>query len=183
MSNFKTKAVILKISKVKDRDFVYDIFTYDYGRIKVQKKELKKEKSLDLGYIINCEIETKETRDIHKIKNIKIKSEFRCDGKDYATINEYLKIIWTMYHKLPEWLVFKDIFELVEEINDKKNLDEIKLILSRLKIINLLWELKIDSNDEIIWKILKFINNNKIKDILKLSWIDYELLIKLKNLN
>jgi recombinational DNA repair protein (RecF pathway) len=77
MTLFKTKAIILKISKVKDKDFIYDIFTFDYGRIKVQKKEHKKEKTMDLGYIINCEIETKEQRDIHKIKNIKIKSEFR----------------------------------------------------------------------------------------------------------
>jgi recombinational DNA repair protein (RecF pathway) len=48
MAIFKTKAIILKISKVKDKDFIYDIFTFDYGRIKVQKKEHKKEKSLDL---------------------------------------------------------------------------------------------------------------------------------------
>jgi recombinational DNA repair protein (RecF pathway) len=39
MSLFKTKAIILKISKVKEKDFIYDIFTYDYGKIKVQKKE------------------------------------------------------------------------------------------------------------------------------------------------
>lgn len=180
MSLFKTKAIILKISKVKEKDFLYDIFTYDYGKIKVQKKWWKKEKTLDLGYIINCEIETKESKDIHKIKNIKIKSEFICDNKDFNTINEYLNIIGIIYQKIPFWSEFKDIFELFEEINNKKNIDEIKLILSRLKIIDLLWELKIDNKNEIIWKILRFVNKNKLKEVLKLTWIDEDLKEKLK---
>lgn len=183
MAIFKTKAIILKISKVKDKDFIYDIFTFDYGRIKVQKKEHKKEKSLDLGYIINCEIETKEQRDIHKIKNIKIKKEFNCENKDFATINEYLTIIWLVYNKLPEWLVFKDVFEIVDEVNDTNNIDEMKLILSRLKVINLLWELDLNHQDQLVEKVLKFINNNKLKEIFKLSGFDQEIkekLIKIK---
>ncbi len=183
MSLFKSKAIILKISKVKEKDFIYDIFTFDYGKIKVQKKEWKKEKTLDLWYIVNCEIETKESKDIHKIKNIKIKSQFNCDNKDFNTINEYLNIIWIIYRKIPFWIEFKDLFELFEEINNSRNIDEVKLVLARLKIIDLLWELKIEDNDELVWKILKFINKNKIKEIFKLKGINNELLIKLKNLN
>lgn len=179
MSLFKTKAIILKISKVKEKDFIYDIFTYDYGKIKVQKKDSKKEKSLDSGYIINCEIETKEWRDIHKIKNIKIKSEFRYEQLEFEIINLYLSIIWIIYQKIPFWVEFKDIFEIIEEINSKKNIDKTKLVLSKLKVIDLLWELKIDNDDEVIRKILKFINKNKIKDILKLTWINLDTISKL----
>jgi len=182
MAIFKTKAIILKISKVKDKDFIYDIFTFDYGRIKVQKKEHKKEKSLDLWYIINCEIETKEQRDIHKIKNIKIKSEFRYEGKDYITLQEYLTIIWIIYNKLPEGLVFKDIFEILEEVNKTKNIDDMKLILSRLKVINLLWELDLNHKDQLIEKVLKFINNNKLKEIFKLSGFDDIIKEKLRKI-
>lgn len=181
MSLFKTKAIILKISKVKEKDFIYDIFTYDYGKIKAQKKN-EKEKTLDLWYIINCEIETKETKDIHKIKNLKIKSEFYYENKDFSTINEYLNIISIIYKEIPFWVEFKDMFELIEYINEKKDIDEIKLILSRLKTIDLIWELKIENDNPTIKKILKFINKNKIKDILKLSWIDTELKEKLKKL-
>lgn len=182
MSLFKTKAIILKISKLKEKDFIYDIFTYDYWKIKVQKKEWKKEKTLDLWYIINCEIDTKEWKDIHKIKNIKIKSQFICDNRDFKTINEYLSILGLIYRKIPFWTDFKDIFELFEELNDKKNIDELKLILARLKIIDLIGELKIDNDDEIISKILRFINKNRLKEIMKLSWIDDDLKKKLKDL-
>lgn len=182
MSLFKTKAIILKISKVRERDFIYDIFTYDYGKIKVQKKEWKKEKSLDLGYIISCEIETKESRDIHKIKNLKIKSEFSYLNKDFAVINEYLNIIGIVYQKIPFWLEFKDVFELLEELNNQTSIDEIKLVLARLKVIDLIWELRIEDSDKTVEKILKFINKNRLKEIFRLTWIDNDLKEKLKKL-
>jgi hypothetical protein len=36
----------------------------------------------------------------------------------------------------------------------------------------LLWNLKVEHNDKVIEKILKFINNSKIDNILKLTWIN-----------
>jgi recombinational DNA repair protein (RecF pathway) len=48
MSFFKSKAIILKIYKNKDKNFIYDIFTYEFGKIKIQKKDAKKEKALDI---------------------------------------------------------------------------------------------------------------------------------------
>ncbi len=182
MSLFKSKGIILKITKIKDKNFVYDIFTYDYWKIKVQKKNTKKEKNLDLWYIINCEIETKQWRDIHKIKNIKIKSEFDYENKNFAVLNTYLEIISYVEKNLTYWADFKDIFEIIEIINNKKNIDDTKLVLAKLKITNYLWELNIENNDKNVEKILKFINKNKISEILKLTWIDNDLKIKLKNL-
>ncbi len=182
MSIFKTKWIILKISKLKEKDFIFDVFTYDYGKIKIQKKDTKKEKTLDIWYIVNFEIETKEWRDISKAKNIKIKSEFRYENKEFKVINEYLNIIWLIYKRLPEWLHFKEIFEIIEEINDKKNLNETKLILAKLKVIDYFWELKIENEDIIVEKILKFVNKNKIKEILKLSGIDEKTQKKLEKI-
>nr|MDD3720347.1 recombination protein O N-terminal domain-containing protein [Candidatus Gracilibacteria bacterium] len=182
MSVFKTKGIILKITKVKDKDFIYDVFTYDYGKIKIQKKDTKKEKTLDIGYIVNFEIETKQGRDINKAKNIKIKSEFKYENKEFKIINEYLNIIGQIYTKIPEGLPFKDIFEIIEAINDKNNLDSLKLILAKLKIIDYFGELKLENDNIIIKKILKFINENKIKEVLKLGGIDEKTQKELKNI-
>lgn len=183
MSVFKSKWIILKISKVKEKDFIYDVFTYDYGKIKVQKKDTKKEKSLDIWYIANFEIETKEWKDISKAKNIKIKSEFKYEWKEFKIINEYLNIIWLIYKKIPYWLPFSDVFEIIEVLNEKKELDETKLILAKLKILDYFWDLKIENEDKTIEKILKFINKNKIKEVLKLSWIDEYLIKKLEEIS
>jgi recombinational DNA repair protein (RecF pathway) len=39
---------VLKKEKLRENEFIYTIFTYDYGKIKAIKKESKKEKMLDL---------------------------------------------------------------------------------------------------------------------------------------
>jgi recombinational DNA repair protein (RecF pathway) len=60
VSLFKTKGIIIKKIDVGEKDMIYDIFTYDFGRIKAKKKIKAREKPLDTGYIANFEIETRE---------------------------------------------------------------------------------------------------------------------------
>jgi len=175
MSIFKTKWVILKIYKLAGNDFLYTIFTYDYWIIKASKKNTKNEKSIDLWYLINFEIETKEEKKIHKIRNIKISCEFNTENKNFATINAYLTILWTILHKSPTGVPIYEIIEVIEAILKYENINETKLILSRLKIINILWELDINHENKTVWKILKFINNNKISEILRLWGIEEEV--------
>jgi hypothetical protein len=62
----------------------------------------------------------------------------------------------------------------LDYINNYKKLTEEKILLAKLKITNILWNLPIDSNDKITEKILKFIHKNNIKEIFKLKWIEDE---------
>ncbi len=173
MSIFKTKWIILKIQKINQSEFLYTIFTKEYWKIKCNKKFSKKEKSLDLWYIVNFEISTKENQKIHKIKNIKILSDFFRENKNFVEINSYLIILSIILKKIPDWITINELFELLELLNLKsKNIDEIKLILFRLKVISILWELNENHKNNIISKILKFINNNKINKVIKLTWIN-----------
>lgn len=186
LSIFKDKAIVLKIektlkinddsfTKTNDKEFLYTLFTKTYWKIKASKKYSKTEKSLDIWYNINFEIITSEKSKIHKIKNIKIKNEFNINkDKNFYEINKYLEIIALIYREIPEWVAFEEIYEIIEIINEKENIDEIKLILTKIKIKSLIWILNINHNDEIIKKILKFINNSKIENILRLSGIKEE---------
>jgi len=183
MSIFKTKWVLLKINKVSGKDFLYTIFTYDYWIIRASKKNNKNEKAIDLWYLINFEVETKEKRDIHRIRNIKISLEFICENKNFATINAYLTLLWTILNNTPIWVPIYEISDIIEAVLNYDNIDETKLILARLKIINILWNLDINHKNIIVGKILKFINNNKIWEILRLSWISDEVKEELKNIN
>lgn len=182
MSIFKTKWIILKvdsknpwISKTKSPEFLYTIFTKEYGKILCNTKLSKKEKSLDLWYLINFEIITKENASIHKVRNIKILSEFNTKDKPFKEINAYLIILSTIYKKIPKWAPIYELFELLETINSYPQIDDLKLILTRLKILAILWELNENHSNDTVWKILKFINANKIDRILKLTWINEEL--------
>ncbi|MFK7780469.1 MAG: recombination protein O N-terminal domain-containing protein [Candidatus Gracilibacteria bacterium] len=175
MSIFKTKGIILKIQKIKSGEFLYTIFTRDYGKILCNKKFSKTEKTLDLGYLINFEITTKENVSIHKIRNIKIISELNRDNKTFDELNSYLIILSLVHNKIPTGSPIYELFNLLELINSYPNLDKTKLILTRLKIISILGELNETHNNETISKILKFINSNKIDRILKLTGITEEL--------
>lgn len=176
MSVFKSKGIILKKLGQREKEIIYDIFTYDFWRIKCKKKLKTKEKSLDIGYIINFEIETKDGVDIHKIKNIKIKSEFDYEGKSFELIHEYLKFLSTIISHIPNGVSVKEISELVEEVNEKKKLDIFKLQLARLKVLDICWVLELEHSNETVRKILEYISKSRIKDILKLKCDEQEII-------
>lgn len=197
MSIFKSKWIILKIDKVtwnqsnkeysQDKikwwEFLYTVFTKEYWKIKCNKRLSKHEKTLDLWYIINFEITTKENASIHKINNIKILSEFSHENKNFKEINAYLTALAKALHKTPHGSPIYELFDLLELVTNHKNIDETKLILSKLKIIAIFWELNENHENETIRKILKFINANKIESIFKLTWISEELKIKLNTID
>jgi len=172
LSIFKTKWIILKIQKINNWEFLYTIFTKEYWKIKCNKKLSKKEKTIDLWYIVNFEITTKENSSIHKIRNIKILSEFLVENKSFKELNVYLTILAIILNKTPNWLPISELFELVEILNNFVNIDLILLNLIRLKTISIFWELNENHKNNIVAKILKFININKIDRILKLTWIN-----------
>jgi len=175
MSIFKSKWIIIKIKKIGDKKLLYTILSSDYWKILCNKKFSNKEKNLDLGYLINFEIEVKSGVNINNIKNIKILSEFNSFWKEYSIIKNFLDLLNIINKKLPEKLVNLQIFNSLEEVIKHENLNSIKLILSQLKIINLLWLLDLEHKNLTIKKILHFINKNKIENILKLVWIDEKL--------
>ena len=183
MSVFKTKWIILKkINSIDKKQQFLNIFSYDYWKIKTVKKISKSEKEVDIGNIINFEIKTKEKSDIHKISNIKIISSLDYQKYNYKIIELYLKLIWDIKNKSPEWTPIFEVFNIIDCINNLDNINSIKLILTTIKFENIIWELDIKNDDEIISKILKFIDNSKIDKIVKLTWINEEVERKLENL-
>lgn len=182
MSIFKTSWVILKINSLKETEFLFDVFSYDYWKLKLKAKKSKKEKNLDVWYIINFEVNVKKENQIHEIKNIKIKSEFDYLNKDYETILEYLELLKLIDEKCPLSMPIYEIFNILNEINNFENITEEKLIFSKLKILNILWLLPEKHINEKIQKILSFISKESIKNILKLKWLDEKTKVDLKNI-
>ena len=74
-----------------------------------------------------------------------------------------------------DWVQNKEIFWIIELLNKKEKIDEIKLILAKIKIKFLFWILWIEHKNQTIEKILKFSYNHKINDIFKLTWINEDL--------
>ncbi len=184
MSIFKTQWIILKIKKQEEKNNLYTIFTSDYWKILTSKKLVLKEKTLDLWYLINFEIEVKEWVNIHKIKNIKISWEFNSFWKPYSIIHSFLESLNIVTTKLPEKLAHLEVFHTLEtlvkyEKVTSNTLTQQKIILIQLKILDLLWTLNIEHDDVTVKKILLYIHKNKSGEILKLVWISKEVEKKL----
>ena len=176
MSIFKSKGIVLKKISVGEKDILYDIFTYDFWRIKAKKKPKTREKNLDIWYIINFEIETKEGKDIHRIRNIKIKSEFPYEWKSFLDIHEYLKFLHTIILYIPQGIGVKEVFDIVEKVNDKKTINAFKVHLARLKILDIVGVLGTQHSNDEVRKIVEYVRKNKIDDILKLKCENEEIL-------
>ncbi len=181
MSIFKTSWVILKISLLKETEILFDVFSYDYWKLKLKAKKSKKEKNLDVWYIINFEVNVKKENHIHEIKNIKIKSEFDYLWKDYETIFEYLELLKWIDEKCPFGMPIYEIFHILQEINNFENITSEKILFSQWKILHILWLLPGEHKNEKIQKILSFISKESIKNILKLKWLDEKTKVDLKN--
>lgn len=186
MSIFKTTWFVIKIDKnnsignkknwkPSEKWFIYTIFSYDYWKIKANKKVNTKEKQLDLWYIANFEIETKENKDIHKIKNVIIKSEFLSKKRSFNEINNYLLLLAIVNNKIPPWESISEVFDIIKTININDNIDDTKLILAKLRLLALIWELDTHHKNNTIIKILKFVNNNTFETLIKLKWINDDI--------
>ncbi len=180
MSYFKTKAIVLKKQKIKDHDSILQLFSYEYWLISAFRKEISSEKKLDLWYIINCEIETKNEK--NTLKNIKIKSELNYQNLDFSTINQYLHLILLINKNCPKWSPIFEIFEVFEAINNLTNLNSSKIIYSQLKILHILWVLNLEHSNETVKKILIFISKSKIENILKLETCNDEVFRSLEKI-
>jgi hypothetical protein len=144
------------------------------------KKNSSKEKELDVWNLINFEIEVKEWKNIHKIRNIKVISEYNYKDIPYCEIELFMKIIAYINQEARDWMILWGLNLILEELNN--GLDYTKLILIWLKVTSIFWELKLENDKETIWKILKFINFSKPKDIIKLTGINEEIEKELRGL-
>lgn len=179
---FKTKGIILKIHKVNENDFLYTFFSIDYGKIICQKKKTSREKNLDIWYIINCEIETKEERKIHKMRNIKILHEFQTEHKTFSEMNSYLESIAIIHKNAPEWVPIRQIVELYERLYTLQSVNEEKLLILKLKLLNIFWILPNIHDNQTVQKILRFIDKSHINDVLKLTWLSKDTKKKLESI-
>lgn len=180
---FKASGVILKIHKWRDGNFLYTIFSDAYGKIMCSKKYSKTEKTVDIGYVANFEIITKNKSNIHSIRNIKIISELSFHDKSFSQLNSYLELIALIFTTTAPWVANREIFSLIPSIHKVQEKPDIacKLTLTKLKYIDISWDLDINHSDPTAQKILWFIHRSSIQDILKLTGISHEIEILLKN--
>jgi len=166
----------MQVWKYSDNELYYKIFFRDYGILTVKKRKKAREKPVDIGYYIHCEIITHESKTVHTIGNIKIHSFFETQNRSYSEIESFLKTLSLVKKELPEWSPYYEIYDiLAQAIDRQESLNSDKLLLTHLKIISCLWNLWESHNDETVGKILKFIHANKYDQVIRLWTIPKEI--------
>lgn len=183
MSVFQAKWVVLKIVSKTEKDFLYLTFFENYGKLVVIKKKKAREKALDIGYLINCEISTQEGRNIHSIRNINIVSYFDYKDKPFSEIESFMKLLSFIDKNTVDGNPVFEIFHWLETLLQKgKKLTQEKIILTKLKSQDIFWDLWEKHSNDTVKKILKFIHTHSMKDILKLKGIEEGILEELKKI-
>lgn len=183
MSIFKTQWIVLKVKKQSEKEFLYTIFFRDYGKLTVTKRKKGREKSIDIGYNINCEISTKESREIHTIGNIKVIDQFSYENKKFEIIELYLTLIQFLLQNIPAGVPHGEAHKIMEEINKQSSsITPENILLAKLKIKSIFGDIQETCSNTTLQKIIKFINSHSIKDIWKLTGIDRSTFEKLKQL-
>lgn len=183
MSFFKTQWIVLQVWKISEKENYYKIFFADYGILTVTKKKKVREKPIDAGYYIQCEIITQNNRNIHIISNIKILWYFESNNKTYTNIHIFLRIIAYTLREIAPWNPQREVFWLLSQLIEKQNeITTIQLILTHLKLQSVLWNLKIEHSDITCQKILKFLQSHPYHDIFRLWTIPDDTQKKLEQL-
>jgi len=88
--------------------------------------------------MLNFEIYLSEKSEIFKIRNIKITWEFKAENKNFSEIKNFLELINSILKNSPEKVSIYEIYNIFENLKYYENLSEEKLILTRLKVLNIL---------------------------------------------
>gem|GEM_PF-1324192 len=157
---------MIKITVFQDSLLLFDVFTLEYGLLKLKAKRTKQKKSLDIGYSIVFEVNVKKENDIHEIHNIKIRGEFAYLEKKYDYIMTYLELAGTVL-KVPRNIQIQEIYHILHAVSISE-MPTIYILLAHVKILSIMGILLINSNPQ-IQKIYTFVSCSPFTKILKLT--------------
>jgi len=172
MNYFSCRWVILRVAVFQDGLLLFDVFTQEYGLLKLKAKRTKQKKSLDIGYSIAFEVQVKKENDIHEIKNIKTRGEFAYIGQPYDAIMTYLELVGTVL-KVPRNIQIQEIYHILHAVSTSE-LATAYILFAHVKILCIMG-ITLLSREVQIQKIFKFIGENSFPRICKLTGSTTEL--------
>lgn len=81
---FTTEAIVLKKIPIRDGEELHELFTRDFGKIRVWTKKKKQIALVDHGSVIHCVISTKGSK--NTLEQSSIKHSIRTEELDYLSI-------------------------------------------------------------------------------------------------
>ncbi len=104
-----TECVFFKRTHIGDREFVYELWSRDFGKIRAFAKEKRTETFPDVGSLIQANIETKGEK--NRLVSFKIRKNVSSEAMDYGSAISFLKTVSALSKSLPEGVPNHSLFE------------------------------------------------------------------------
>jgi recombinational DNA repair protein (RecF pathway) len=104
-----TECVFFKRTGVGEQEFVYELWSREFGKIRAFAKEKKVEARADVGSVIQANIETKGEK--NRLVSFKLRKNVSSDAMDYEAAVSFLKTVSALSKSLPEGIPNRSLFE------------------------------------------------------------------------
>lgn len=107
-----TECVFFKRTPIGDQEFVYELWSRDFGKIRAFAKEKKNESRADTGSLIQANVDTKGEK--NRLVSFKLRKNVSSENMDYRSAVTFLKVVSTLSTSLPEGVPNRKLFEAYE---------------------------------------------------------------------
>jgi recombinational DNA repair protein (RecF pathway) len=181
---FTTEAIVLKKIPIRDGEEIHELFTKDFGKIRVWTKKRKQLVAVDHGSIINCVISTKGSKNTLESSNIK--HTIRTEELDYISLLCPLTCIQAISLFCPvgspHLQIYTDYMTLLTLFSNREWSEKAKevFILKLLKSHGVGWKRDETKESIIFRKMYKNIDSYPIQAFVKLRELNTEILAEIR---
>lgn len=184
---FTTEAIVLKKIPIRDGEELHELFTKDFGKIRVWTKKKKQIAGVDHGSIIHCVISTKGSKNTLESSNIK--QTIRTEGLNYLSLLCPLACVQSISLfcpvGIPYMQVFSDYTTLLPIFGDEIWSEKAKelFVMKLLKSHGAGWKRDKTTESIVFQKIYKNIDSYPIGAFVKLPELSVEVLAEIRGAN
>lgn len=181
---FSTEAIVLKKIPIRDSEELHELFTKDFGKIRVWTKKKKQIAGVDHGSIIHCIISTKGSKNTLESSNIK--HVIQTEDLDYLSLLCPLLCVQSISTFCPSGnphpQVYSDYVTLLPFFGKKEWSEKSKelFVMKLLKSHGVGWKRNETSESIVFRKIYKNIDSYSIGAFVQLKELDSEVLSEIR---
>lgn len=184
---FTTEAIVLKKIPIRDGEELHELFTKDFGKIRVWTKKRKQIASVDHGSVIQCTISTKGSKNTLESSNIK--HMIRTEELDYLGILCPLLCVQSISLFCPAWnpylQVYTDYISILPFLSHCRSTERAKelFIMKLLKTHGVGWKRDEATESIVFRKIYKNIDSYPLTAFVQMKEIDGDLVTEIRWIN
>lgn len=181
---FSTEAIVLKKIPIRDGEELHELFTKEFGKIRVWTKKKKQIASVDHGSIIQCVISTKGQK--NTLESSSVKAMLRTEDLDYLSVLCPLLCVQNISTFCPagspDLGTYTDYVSLLPFFGSRESSEKAKelFILKLLKNHGAGWKRDEERESIVFRKIYRNIDSYPLQAFLKLKELDDQVLTEMR---